>query len=153
MLLAAAGLLAACGGSGGSEGADARGDASTAPASPAASPASTETAGATPPATAAEEPAPAAAPRDVGLVGAPVPPPTVSSADFDADLVNERAGSFPALDHPLVVPASQAEWMDDGDIVLGAVQNGEARAYPVFMMRFHHVANDELGGDPYLVTF
>ena len=43
--------------------------------------------------------------------------------------------------------------MMDEDLVMGAVQNGSARAYPLFMMRFHHVANDELGGAPYLVTF
>jgi hypothetical protein len=33
------------------------------------------------------------------------------------------------------------------------VQNGEARAYPLFMMTFHHVSNDVLGGESYLVTF
>ena len=37
--------------------------------------------------------------------------------------------------------------------MLGAVQNGEARAYPISMMTFHHVANGVLGGEPYLVTF
>ena len=43
--------------------------------------------------------------------------------------------------------------MEDEFLVLGAVQNGEARAYPLFQMAFHHVANDELGGEPLLVTF
>jgi hypothetical protein len=95
----------------------------------------------------------AVAPRDDGLTGAPVPPPTARSVDFDADLVDERAGAFPPLDYPAVVPAGEAAWMDGDDLVLGAVQNGEARAYPIFMLRFHHVANDELGGEPYLVTF
>jgi hypothetical protein len=33
------------------------------------------------------------------------------------------------------------------------VQNGEARAYPLFMMTFHHVSDDVLGGESYLVTF
>ena len=46
-----------------------------------------------------------------------------------------------------------ATWLRDDTLVLGAVQNGDARAYPVFMMTFHHVTNDVLGGEPYLVTF
>ena len=91
--------------------------------------------------------------RSDGLTGAPVPPPTARSVAFDAALVDERAGAFPPLDFPAVVPAGEASWMSDDDLVLGAVQNGAARAYPIFMLRFHHVANDELGGKPYLVTF
>ncbi len=153
MLLTTAALLAACGGSGGPDGDDARDDAPAATASPAASPSSTETASATPTAAPSEEPAAVVETRDDGLTGAPVPPPTATSAEFDSSLVNERAGAFPPLDYPAVVPASEATWLDGGDLVLGAVQNGEARAYPIFMLRFHHVANDELGGEPYLVTF
>ena len=38
-------------------------------------------------------------------------------------------------------------------VVLGAVQNGDARAYPAFMMAYHHIVNDVLGGFPYLVTY
>ena len=84
--------------------------------------------------------------RSDGLTGEPVPPPTARSVAFDAALVDERAGAFPPLDFPAVVPAGEASWMSDDDLVLGAVQNGAARAYPIFMLRFHHVANDELGG-------
>ncbi len=120
-------------------------------ASPTAEPASEATSTVQPPT--ATAPPVTAAPRDDGLTGAPVPPPTVRSAEYDAGLVNARGGAFPPLDFPAVVPASEADWMADDDLVLGAVQNGAARAYPIFMLRFHHVANDELGGEPYLVTF
>ena len=88
-----------------------------------------------------------------GLTGAPVPAPTAPTREFDADRFNARGGSFPPLDDPAVVSAEAATWMEADALVLGAVQNGEARAYPLFMMTFHHVANDELGGEPYLVTF
>ena len=148
-LLAAGALLAACGGSGEDPSEDATSAATTtASPSPAASPAATGT----PNATSTPE-APVVATRGDGLSGAPVPPPTAQSSEFDSDLVNERAGAFPPLDFPAVVSAAEATWMEDGDLVLGAVQNGAARAHPLFMMRFHHVSNDELGGDPYLVTF
>ncbi len=91
--------------------------------------------------------------RDDELTGAPVPPPSVAAVAFDADRLNQRAGTFPPLDVPEVVPAAEATWMSPNTLVLGAIQNGETRAYPIFMMTFHHVANDILGGEPYLTTF
>ncbi len=87
------------------------------------------------------------------LTGAPVPQLATAAADFDAGLLNSSAGRFPPLDDPVVVSAAEATWLESETLILGAVQNGEARAYPLSMMRFHHVANDVLGGEPYLVTF
>ncbi len=98
-------------------------------------------------------PVPTPEPRPDGLTGAPVDLPSAESAAFDSDLLNVNAGSFPSLDYPSLVTAEEATWLADDSAVLGAVQNGEARAYPLAMMRFHHVANDELGGESYLVTF
>ncbi|MBM3141128.1 MAG: DUF3179 domain-containing protein, partial [Chloroflexi bacterium] len=96
-------------------------------------------------------PTPAA--RADGLSGAPVPAPSPAGAAFERGRLNERAGSFPSLDFPQVVPAAQASFMTADTLVCGATQNGEARAYPLFMLQFHHIANDTLGGLPYLVTF
>jgi len=87
------------------------------------------------------------------LTGAPLPALETASVAFDEDRFNASAGNFPALTDPEVVSASEARWLEDGTLVLGATQNGEARAYPIFQLQFHHVANDTLGGDPYLVTF
>ena len=86
------------------------------------------------------------------LTGAPLPPLVRSAVAVDQDRLRLDAGTFPPLVDPAVIPATSAMLSDD-TLVLGAVQNGEARAYPVPMMTFHHVANDVLGGDPYLVTF
>ena len=101
----------------------------------------------------APEPIPDVPPRTDGLTGAPVPPPQVQSAEFNADRVDARGAAFPPLNDPEIVSASEADWLDPDTLVLGAVQQGAARAYPIFMMAFHHVANDVLGGKPYLVTF
>ena len=92
------------------------------------------------------------APPDGPLTGAPVPLAVTASAAFDADRVIQGA-NFPPLNDPAVVEASDATWLEEKTIVLGAVQNGEARVYPVFMIAYHHVANDTLGGLPYLVTY
>ena len=142
--LVAAGSLfvAACGGG---EGASTMTPAPTASDAAQAEPTATADAPSTP--------LPTPDPRPDGLTGAPIEPPTAASAEFDATLLNVNAGAFPPLDHPSIATIEEASWLNDGALVLGAVQNGEARAYPLSMMRFHHVANDELGGEPYLVTF
>ncbi len=74
-------------------------------------------------------------------------------ARFDRDRLSPLSATFPPLDQPRSVPASEASWLQPDTLVLGAVQGGETRAYPLFIMQFHHVANDTLGGKPYLVTF
>lgn len=103
------------------------------------------------PASAAAQPEIVARPD--GLTGAPLPPPETEVVDFDEDRFLASAGTFPALTDPAVVPGAEATWLEDDTLVLGATQNGEARAYPIYMLRLHHVANDVLGGKPYLVTF
>ena len=152
MLVGATLLLAACGGASAPRGADATATA-TATVAPTATTAPAPATAAPAAASPAAQPAVQAAPRVDGLTGAPVPAPEAQSAAFDAERANVRAGSFPPLDYPRVVAAAEATWLLPESLVLGALQNGEARAYPLSMMTFHHVANDELGGEPYLVTF
>jgi hypothetical protein len=95
----------------------------------------------------AAEPATIAARAD-GLTGAPVAVTPERAGAFDADRLSPLSQTFPPLDDPRVVPASEASWLQPDTLVLGAVQGGEARAYPLFIMQFHHVANDTLGGKP-----
>jgi hypothetical protein len=51
----------------------------------------------------------------------------------------------PLIDPPFV-QADQADHMRDDDVVLGFELDGEARAYPWWIMDNHHVANDVVGG-------
>jgi hypothetical protein len=64
-----------------------------------------------------------------------------------------RGSRFVPLDNPEFVSADEATFLTPDDRVLGLEVGGESRAYPINMMTFHHVANDELGGLPVLVTF
>ncbi len=64
-----------------------------------------------------------------------------------------RGTRFVPLDNPEIVRAEAATFLQPDDRVLGLTVGGESRAYPISMMTFHHVANDELGGLPVLVTF
>lgn len=56
-------------------------------------------------------------------------------------------GGIPPLKNPSTFTATEADFLQPNDIVFGAVINGEARAYPVRMMDWHELANDELGGE------
>lgn len=55
-------------------------------------------------------------------------------------------GCIPALDNPVVTPASEGDWYPDDRIVFGVVVDGEARAYPKHQMEVHEMINDTLGG-------
>ncbi|MGE5347255.1 MAG: DUF3179 domain-containing protein [Acidithiobacillales bacterium] len=53
---------------------------------------------------------------------------------------------IPALRIPRTVPASEAFWLADDEIVFGAAVAGEARAYPERILDWHEIVNDVLGG-------
>ncbi len=58
-----------------------------------------------------------------------------------------------ALTHPRFISAGAADYMEEGDQVLGIARNGESRAYPLRILVNHEIVNDTLGGRPVLVTF
>lgn len=62
---------------------------------------------------------------------------------------------IPALTNPkFVEPASsEASYVRNTDIVLGAVINGEAKAYPENILWWHEIVNDEIGGQKVMMTF
>ena len=60
---------------------------------------------------------------------------------------------FVPLQAPEFISASEAEYIEPRDLVLGITINGESKAYPTSMMWFHHVANDVVGGTPVAITF
>ncbi len=79
----------------------------------------------------------------------------LSSELMDANTVI-RLGSvdFPkqALDEVKTETISNTEW-EESNLIMGVAINGEARAYPLAIMMWHQIVNDELGGVPVLVTF
>jgi hypothetical protein len=60
---------------------------------------------------------------------------------------------FAPLPDPRFARAAEADWMKDGDLVLGVERNGEAVAYPVLQLAYHHVVMDEVGGFPVAATY
>ena len=65
------------------------------------------------------------------------------------DFTHLQEGGFPLNVNLEIIPASEANMADD-DLIMGAVINGDARAYPVNYMNgpYNEVVNDHLGGLP-----
>jgi hypothetical protein len=49
--------------------------------------------------------------------------------------------------------ANEADFINDKDMVMAIELNGEAVAYPVLQMAYHHVVNDVVGGKPITATY
>ena len=60
---------------------------------------------------------------------------------------------FSPLRDARFVPAAEAGWVADGDMVLAVERNGDAAAYPVRQAAYHHIVQDVVGGVPVAVTY
>ena len=60
---------------------------------------------------------------------------------------------IPALTNPAIIHSTEASYLDDSDRVIGLQINGEARAYPIKIMDYHEVVNDQLAKQSVVVTY
>jgi hypothetical protein len=60
---------------------------------------------------------------------------------------------FHPLPRPEFVAAGTADEVAADDLVLGVASGGEARAYPVRALAYHHVVNDVVAGEPIVATY
>ena len=60
---------------------------------------------------------------------------------------------IPALDDPKFVNANHADFIQAGDRVLGVARNGIAKAYPINILNWHEIVNDQFGDEGIAVTF
>jgi hypothetical protein len=60
---------------------------------------------------------------------------------------------IPAISNPKLIEASAADYLRSGDRVVGIEINGEARAYPILILNWHEIVNDEIDGKPFAITF
>lgn len=61
---------------------------------------------------------------------------------------------IPALFDPEYITAGEADGLlDPEEQVLGLVLNGIARAYPIRILSWHELVNDDIAGTPYLVSW
>jgi hypothetical protein len=60
---------------------------------------------------------------------------------------------IPSIDKPKYVSVAKATDLTDKEPVIGLVINGRARAYPLRILTWHEIVNDELAGVPVTVTY
>ena len=61
--------------------------------------------------------------------------------------------NIPAIDAPKFVSVDAAGWLEDVEPVVALDIAGDARAYPLQILTWHEIVNDEVGGVPVAVTF
>ena len=60
---------------------------------------------------------------------------------------------FNPLPQPQFVAAAKATFVDPNDLVLAVSVDGDAAAYPIRQMAYHHLVNDRIGRTPAVVTY
>ncbi len=60
---------------------------------------------------------------------------------------------IPSIDNPVFADVSNSQFMSDSDTVIGLEINGEAKAYPIFILVWHEIVNDKVGETPVSVTY
>ncbi|MEL6267404.1 MAG: DUF3179 domain-containing (seleno)protein, partial [Pseudomonadota bacterium] len=64
-----------------------------------------------------------------------------------------RKDGIPSLDDPDRIPATDATWLRDDDLVFGVEIAGDARAYPLRIMGWHEMFNETIGGVPLALAY
>lgn len=67
--------------------------------------------------------------------------------------VNLAEAYFAAAGRADLAMLNDYKEIDEKDMVIGVVIGGEARAYPVRYLAYHHMLNDQLGGRPILPNY
>lgn len=67
--------------------------------------------------------------------------------------VNVFERMFAPLPAPRYVAAADATMLADDDMVLAVVSGGEAVAYPVRLLAYHHLVHDAVGGRALVATY
>lgn len=60
---------------------------------------------------------------------------------------------IPSIDEPKFAKASEVNFVSDDDLVIGVHYQGETKAYPLFIMTWHEIVNDQFGDVPVAVTY
>ncbi|MEM5491735.1 DUF3179 domain-containing protein [Hoeflea sp. AS16] len=79
---------------------------------------------------------------------------SLSSIDFASVMSGgpPRDG-IPPIDDPVFLPVSEASGLDAMEPVMSVAIDGKARAYPLRIMIWHEIVNDNLAGQPISVTY
>ena len=60
---------------------------------------------------------------------------------------------FNRLSQPHFVAARDSSFVEPNDLVLAVSRDGDAAAYPIRLIAYHHIVNDRIGRTPSVVTY
>lgn len=60
---------------------------------------------------------------------------------------------IPAIDKPVFITANKADFLLDDTPVLGLKFNGLSKAYPINILNWHEIVNDQFNDQPVVITF
>jgi len=61
---------------------------------------------------------------------------------------------IPSIDNPKYVSVQEADqWIQDNELILAIIYKGVKRVYPLQIMVWHEIVNDNIAGDPILITY
>ena len=61
---------------------------------------------------------------------------------------------IPSIDLPKFVSMEEADkWIKDNELILTIIYKGVKRVYPLQILVWHEIVNDEIAGDPILITY
>ncbi|MCU7812119.1 MAG: DUF3179 domain-containing protein [Candidatus Thiodiazotropha sp. (ex Notomyrtea botanica)] len=60
---------------------------------------------------------------------------------------------IPAIDEPRFERVNDANWLNDDDRVMGISLSGTHKAYPLRILNWHEIVNDQIGGRPVVVSY
>jgi hypothetical protein len=79
---------------------------------------------------------------------------SIPLSDITQEDVLRLRDAIPPLDNPKYDRASGGDWLDDSDLVIGYMTDGGATwAYPLKILHFHEIVNDEIEGLSVLVSY
>lgn len=58
-----------------------------------------------------------------------------------------KRDGIPPLKNPAMIPAADASYLKDSNIVFGVTINGDSRAYPKRILAWHEMVKDRIGGE------
>lgn len=60
---------------------------------------------------------------------------------------------YTTVDHPQFIPASQASFLSDNDVVIGVSRHGVTKAYPAADLAQHGCVQDQMPDGPIAITW
>lgn len=61
---------------------------------------------------------------------------------------------IPSIDRPRFVSVKMADkWIEENELVLAIIHKGVKKVYPLQVLVWHEIVNDDIAGDPVLITY